>query len=83
MLVTYVDRCGVCSCSSLRDEGGRRPVPGLAACRSGCPCHDAPPASLVRSARAATAAFSNDAARFRLFRRGRRVAHATEHPAAR
>ena len=87
MLVTYVDRCAVCSCSSLRDEGGRRPVPGLMSCSSaesaGCPCHQTPPAAIARSARAATAGLSNDAARFRLFRRSRRVAQVTEQPAAR
>ncbi len=81
MLVSYVDRCTVCSCSSLRDEGGRRPVPGLVGCASGCPCHDAPPAALVRSTRASSAALGNDAARFRLFRR--RSAAAALHGAAR
>ncbi|MCU1691236.1 MAG: hypothetical protein JWM64_327 [Frankiales bacterium] len=83
MLVSYVDRCAVCSCSSLRDEGGRRPVPGLGACVSGCPCHDAPPAAVLRSTRASSAALGNDAARFRLFRRGRRSAAAALHGAAR
>ncbi|MCW2606614.1 MAG: hypothetical protein JWO60_1307 [Frankiales bacterium] len=82
MLVSYVDRCAVCACSSLRDEGGRRPVPGLTSCASGCPCHDTVPASGVRSARASAAAMSNDAVRFRLFRRARRAAVSAGHPAA-
>lgn len=83
MLVTYVDRCAVCACSSLRDEGGRRPVPGLVSCSDGCPCHDAPPAVVHRSARASAAAMSNDAARFRLFRRTRRAAGSLAPSAAR
>ncbi len=83
MLVTYVDRCTVCSCSSLRDEGGRRPVPGLVSCAAGCPCHSVPPAAISRSARALSAGLSNDAARFRLFRRSRRVAETAGHPAVR
>ena len=78
MLVTYVDRCAVCDCSSLRDEGGRRPVPGLVSCGSaGCPCHDAPPAASFRPSRAVAAAAANDAVRFRLFRRGRHHVAAT------
>lgn len=81
MLVSYVDRCAVCACSSLRDEGGRRPVPGLGACASGCPCHDAPPAALLRSTRASAAARGNDAVRFRLFRRARRESAAALHSA--
>ena len=74
MLVTYVERCSVCSCASLRDEGCRHPVPGLKGCVAGCPCHDDVPATAVRSARAAAAALSNDAVRYRLFRRDRRSA---------
>ena len=81
MLVSYVDRCAVCACSSLRDEGGRRPVPGLKACSSGCPCHDTVPASVARSARASASALSNDAVRFRLFRRARREQGTTLHSA--
>ena len=84
MLVTYVDRCAVCACSSLRDEGGRRPVPGLStSCAGGCACHDAPPAAISRSARASSAASGHDAARFRLFRRARRTAASTRQPAVR
>ena len=99
MLVTYVDRCAVCACSSLRDEGGRRPVPGLRTCGSlrsasssssatsatsaGCPCHDAPPAVAYRSARAVAAAGGNDAVRVRLFRRTRHRVAATARPAYR
>ena len=67
MLVTYVDRCAACSCSSLRDEGGRRPVPGLTLCADGCRCHGPAP----RSARASLASHAADAARLRLFRRSR------------
>lgn len=70
MLVTYVDRCAACSCSSLRDEGGRRPVPGLSSCGDDCRCHGPAP----RSARAVLAAHRADAARLRLFRRSRSTA---------
>ena len=83
MLVTYVDRCAVCDCSSLRDEGGRRPVPGLRSCAAGCPCHDGPPAVAYRSARAVAAAAGNDAVRFRLFRRTRHTVGDVARPAVR
>lgn len=66
MLVTYVDRCSSCSCSSLRDEAGTRPLPGVLGCGRSCRCH-AP----LHSARAVAASLGHDAARFRLFRRSR------------
>jgi hypothetical protein len=66
MLVTYVDRCSACACSSLRDEGGRRPLPGVVGCGKACRCH-AP----LHSARAATVSMAHDAARFRFWRRTR------------
>lgn len=66
MLVTYVDRCSSCSCSSLRDETGPRPLPGVSSCGSSCRCH-----ATVSSSRAISAALSADAARFRFWRRSR------------
>ncbi|MGZ6826425.1 MAG: hypothetical protein ACXVGH_06495 [Mycobacteriales bacterium] len=66
MLVTYVDRCPSCTCSSLRDEAGQRPLPGVVGCGRACRCH-AP----LHSARAVTAAVGHDAARFRRWRRSR------------
>lgn len=77
MLVTYVDRCSACSCSSLRDEGGRRPVPGLSVCE-GCRCHG----TNARSARATYATLDADVTRYRLLRRMRRAAHAMAVTAA-
>lgn len=81
MLVTYVDRCPSCACSSLRDEQGRRPVPGLTLCEDGCRCHA--PSTGARSARASLAATAADAARLRFWRRSRSVARVTFRPAAR
>jgi hypothetical protein len=66
MLVTYVDRCTTCACSSLRDEGGQRPVPGVVGCGRACRCHAA-----QHGLRAATSVLANDAARFRFWRRAR------------
>ena len=66
MLVTYVDRCATCSCSSLRDEQGPRPLPGVSSCGAACRCH-AP----MHSSRAVHAALVADAARFRFWRRAR------------
>lgn len=66
MLVTYVDRCTSCACSSLRDESGQRPLPGVVGCGRSCKCH-AP----LLSARAVTASLAHDAARFRFWRRAR------------
>ena len=66
MLVTYVDRCSACSCSSLRDEGGPRPLPGAIGCGRSCKCHAT--ASNVRAVQAAVAA---DVARLRFWRRAR------------
>lgn len=83
MLVTYVDRCVACSCSSLRDEGGRRPLPGLQLCGAGCACHQAPPAGLVRATRATAAAAANDAVRLRFLRRGRVHGQTLRRPAVR
>jgi hypothetical protein len=83
VLVTYVDTCVVCSCSSLRDEGGRRPLPGVPSCSARCACHEAPPASLLRSARATAAAAANDAVRARLFRARRAGARTFAQPAVR
>lgn len=77
MLVTYVDRCAHCACSTLRDDAGRRPVPGLVTCGKACRCH-AP----VRSARAVVATLGADAARFRLLRRRRVDAPALPLPVA-
>ena len=70
MLVTYVDRCTSCACSSLRDDAGRRPVPGVTTCGRTCRCHTAELAA-ASSLRAVEAATSADAARFRFWRRSR------------
>jgi hypothetical protein len=83
VLVTYVDTCVACSCSSLRDEGGRRPLPGSPACSARCACHEAPPASLLRAARATAAAAANDAVRSRLFLAGRAAGRTLARPAVR
>ena len=66
MLVTYVDRCPTCSCTSLRDEGESRPLPDSVGCGRSCRCHA--PAHSVRATQAGLAA---DAARFRFWRRNR------------
>lgn len=69
MLVTYVDRCSSCACSSLRDESGLRPLPahmGTVGCGRSCRCH-AP----IHSARAITASLAQDVTRFRFWRRAR------------
>jgi hypothetical protein len=66
MLVTYVDRCSACACSSLRDEGGQRPLPGVVGCGRACRCH-----ANQHGLRAASAVTANDAARFRFWRRAR------------
>lgn len=66
MLVTYVDRCASCACSSLRDEAGPRPLPGLVGCGRACRCH-AP----QHSARAVQASALQDAARLSFWRRAR------------
>ncbi len=66
MLVTYVDRCTSCACSSLRDETGQRPVPGAVGCGRACRCHGP-----QYSVRAVQAVRSADAARLRFWRRGR------------
>lgn len=66
MLVTYVDRCTSCSCSSLRDEAGARPLPDTVGCGRSCRCH-AP----QHSVRATQAGLAADAARFRFWRRNR------------
>jgi hypothetical protein len=70
VLVTYVDRCTSCACSSLRDDAGRRPVPGVTSCGRSCRCHAAELAA-ASSVRAVEAATSADAARFRFWRRSR------------
>lgn len=66
VLVTYVDRCPTCSCSSLRDDAGPRPLPGVSSCGASCRCH-AP----LHSTRAVHAALTADAARLRFWRRSR------------
>ena len=66
MLVTYVDRCASCACSTLRDDGGRRPVPGVVGCGRACRCH-----ASQHAVRAVGAAQSADAARFRFWRKAR------------
>lgn len=83
MLVTYVDTCVACSCDYLRDEGGRRPLPGAPACSARCACHEAPPAALLRTARASAAAAANDAVRSRLYRAGRARGRTLASPAVR
>lgn len=65
MLVTYVDRCTTCSCSSLRDEDGPRPLPGVAGCGRSCRCHGA------HSMHAAHVVAAQDADRMRFWRRAR------------
>ena len=69
MLVTYVDRCSSCSCSSLRDASGPRPLPTGTSCGTACRCH-AP----LHSSRAVHAALLSDAARFRFWRKTRTAA---------
>ncbi len=71
MLVTYVERCTHCTCSSLRDESGNRPMPGVVGCGRACSCH-APQIN----ARAVSASLAHDAARFRFWRRTRAAAEA-------
>jgi hypothetical protein len=66
VLVSYVDRCTSCACSSLRDDDGRRPVPGVVGCGRACRCH-----ASQHAVRAVGAAQSADAARFRFWRRAR------------
>jgi hypothetical protein len=78
VLVTYVDRCSACSCSSLRDEAGRRPVPGLGGCGESCRCHCLTTPA-VKVARVGAASLAGDAGRFRFWRRSRQLISAGEH----
>jgi hypothetical protein len=66
VLVTYVDRCSSCACSSMRDDSGSRPVPGVVGCGRACRCH-----ATQHAVRAVVAAHAADAARFRFWRRAR------------
>ncbi len=66
MLVTYVDRCAHCACTSLRDESGQRPVPGAVGCGHACRCH-----ATQHSVRAVQAVLAADASRLRFWRRAR------------
>ncbi len=66
MLVTYVDRCTSCACSSLRDEEGQRPLPGATSCGRTCRCHAG-----EQGTRAVAAVLAADSARFRFWRRSK------------